>query len=79
MSATRRRRTSTRRRATSTRRTTPRRRRPSTASTLGTAVGALLASALYALLGSLPWWAWAGLILLGLVVGYLVQRRKVAP
>jgi len=75
MSATRRRR-STR---TSTRRTTSRRRRPATASTLGTAVGALLAGALFALLGGLPWWAWVGLILLGLMIGYLVQRRRVAP
>ncbi|MBA2310113.1 MAG: hypothetical protein H0W01_12685 [Pseudonocardiales bacterium] len=75
MSATRRRR-STR---TSTRRTYPGRRRPSTASTLGTAVGALLAGALFALLGGLPWWAWVGLILLGLMIGYLVQLRRVAP
>jgi MFS family permease len=77
MSRTRRRRSSRRSDGTYGGRSYTRRRRPSTASTLGTAVGALIAGALYALLGQLPWWAWAGLIVLGLVIGYLVHRRRV--
>lgn len=59
---------------TGARRTT--RRRASTASTLGTAAGAALAGVLYGLIGSLPWWAWVGLILLGLAVGYVLHRRS---
>ena len=80
---TRRRRTTARRTTqsrTTQRRTT--RRRTSTASTLGTAVGAALAGVLTALLGGLAWWAGVLLIAVGLVVGlvWAVRRgRAIAP
>jgi MFS family permease len=70
----------TRRRRTTARRGTTRRRtnrrRTSTASTLGTAVGAALAGVLTALLGGLAWWAWVLLIVVGLVVGLLWAARR---
>jgi len=69
----------TRRRRTSTRRTTQRRttrRRTSTASTLGTAVGAALAGVLAALLGGLAWWGWVLLIVAGLVIGLVWAARR---
>jgi MFS family permease len=66
----------TRRRRTTTRPRTTRRRRTSTASTLGTAVGAALAGVLTALLGGLAWWAWVLLIAVGLVVGLVWAARR---
>ncbi|MGI5129410.1 hypothetical protein ACQEVB_21565 [Pseudonocardia sp. CA-107938] len=69
----------TRRRRTTARRTTGRRttrRRTSTASTLGTAVGAALAGLLTALLGGLPWWGWVLLVVAGLLVGLVWAARR---
>jgi len=69
----------TRRRRTTTRRTPTRRtarRRTSTASTLGTAIGAALAGVLTVLLGGLAWWAWVLLIVVGLAVGLLWAARR---
>lgn len=65
-----------RRRTTSRRRPYTRRRRTSTASTLGTAVGALLAGVLAALVGGLPWWGWVLIVLAGLAVGALWAIRR---
>ncbi|MGH3860234.1 hypothetical protein [Actinokineospora sp.] len=55
--------------------TTARRRRRSTATTLGGAVGAALAGVLTALIGTLPLWVWALLLVVGFAVGYLMHRR----
>lgn len=60
-----------------TRRTT-RRRRPSTGATLGTAIGALVGGALFALVDRMPWWLWVVLVVGGLVVGFLVHRFTAA-
>ncbi|MFC7658460.1 hypothetical protein ACFQ34_09815 [Pseudonocardia benzenivorans] len=70
------RRTSTRStttRSTTTRRTprrrTTTRRRTSSASTVGSVVGAALAGVLASALGGIQWWGWVLLIVVGLVVG----------
>jgi glutamine amidotransferase len=52
------------------------RRRQSTATTLGGLVGAAVAGVLTGVLGSLPWWAWVLILLVGLGVGYLFHRRS---
>jgi uncharacterized membrane protein YfcA len=65
------------RRKTPRKRTTPR-RRPSTEATLGSAIGALIGGALFALIDNMPWWLWVILVLVGLVVGYLVHRFRSA-
>ena len=71
------RRTTTRRTSTPPRSTT--RRRTSTASTLGTAVGAALAGVITALIGRLPWWVWVLLIVGGLVIGLVWAARRAQP
>lgn len=88
--ATPRRRTTSRRRTSSGRTTTGRtttrrtttRRRTSTASSLGTVVGAALAGVIATALGGLAWWGWVLLIVVGLLVGLgyaaLRGRRSLA-
>lgn len=61
-------------RRTPRKRTAPSRRRPTTGATLGTAIGALIGGAVFALVDRMPWWLWVILVIGGLVVGYLVHR-----
>ncbi|WP_433507462.1 hypothetical protein ACQP04_13945 [Pseudonocardia halophobica] len=62
-------RTATGRTGRRSRRRTTTRRRTSTASSLGTVVGAALAGVIATAPGGLAWWGWVLLIVVGLLVG----------